>query len=373
MAEYTTDILVLGGGIAGMETAATLADLDLDVVLLERKEGLGGQAAHWACMATDECARCSACLIEDSISRVLNHNGIRILTHGEVTGLSGSSGNFKVSILPAPGSLSGMHDRRCRIVSENVTINAKATVLATGFEPFDPKNHRLLGYGHLPEVMTTKDLDDFLLKDDLDTMLPEDSAKNKIAFIQCVGSRDRKRGREYCSQFCCKTSIRLVNRLKYLRPDLDITIYYIDLQIMGKEFRTFFEQSKRNVRFLQGVPAEVRPGGELDRVRVVGIDPKTGLGVEEEYNRIVLAVGMAPATRNNALIRKFGLNVNEFGFVESAMEKGVIRTSIPGVYLAGACAGPADIQASRLQAMAAAWRIATNINARRQESAGIAV
>ncbi len=361
MADTNQHVVVIGGGIAGMETAASLADLGLKVALVERSETLGGQAAHWACMATTSCAKCSACLIEDSISRTSLHPGIQVYTHAEITEIRKENGHYEMDLVPARGSMKERNTHPDWPVKTPTTVQGNSVVLATGFEPFDPKNQRLLGYGHLPEVTTTKDLDDILKRDDLDAFLPKSENANRVAFIQCVGSRDRKNGREYCSQFCCKTSIRLVNRMKHLRPELDVTIYYIDLQIMGKEFRSFYEDTKKNVRFLQGVPAEVRPGSEVGSVKLVGIDPKTGLGMVEEYNRVVLAVGMAPDIRNQKLIDGFGLETNEFGFFASKDDSGLITTQTPGVYLAGACAGPSDIQQSRLQAMAAARRIAAGL------------
>ena len=361
MAELKPNVVVIGGGIAGMETAASLAEMGLSVLIVEREDKLGGQAAQWACMATDACAKCSACLIEDTIARVSDNANIQVLTHAELVGVERKDDVTTLQLQPSRGSVKERSGHVQWPLTEDVVVETQAVVLATGFEPFDPKEHRLLSYGHLPEVVTTKDLDECLHEDALEKFLPEDDSLNRIAFVQCVGSRDRKLGREYCSQFCCKTSIRLVNRLKHLKPNLDITIYYIDLQIMGKEFRSFYQKTLKNVRFLQGVPAEVRPGSEVNHVKLVGTDPKTGLGMVEEYNRVVLAVGMMPDVRNARLVEMFGIETNEYGFFTPAETNGDGQPVAPGVYLAGACTGPADIQVSRLQAMAAVKRIALDL------------
>ena len=84
MAELKPNVVVIGGGIAGMETAASLAEMGMKVLIVEREDKLGGQASQWACMATDACAKCSACLIEDTITRVSDNANIQILTHAEL-------------------------------------------------------------------------------------------------------------------------------------------------------------------------------------------------------------------------------------------------------------------------------------------------
>ena len=360
MHEFSSDVVVVGGGIAGMEAAASLADIGFSVALIDRSERLGGQAGSYACKATTSCAKCSACLIEDTISRVLENTHIRVLSNAEVEMASGEVGSFQVKLKLAQDKVEQETADKFSLL-EPASLSAKAVILATGFDVFDAKGHGLLAYGQLPEVLTTRDLDDLLKEDDLDKFLPAANGANRVAFVQCVGSRDRKNGREYCSQICCKNSIRLANRLKHLNPDLDITIYYIDLQIMGKEFRTFHRDTSDKIRFLQGVPAEIRQGSEAGSVKLVGIDPDTGLGKEEEYNKVVLSVGMVGDSRNDGLIEQLGLRKNEFGFIATRLDTGMIATDVPGVYLAGACAGPSDIQNSRLQAMTAAKRIALDL------------
>ena len=230
---------------------------------------------------------------------------------------------------------------------------AGSVVLATGFEPYGAAANPLLGYGILPGVVTTRDLDRMLRVDDLAQFLPERSEPWRVAFIQCVGSRDRKANRGYCSQFCCRTTIRLAKRVAYLRPGTDIAVFYIDLQVMSKEFAAFYREAGDVMRFVQGVPAEIG-SGEGGSLRVYSPAPGESGVVGREFDRAVLAVGMTPSPAQADLARVFGLELNEFGFFR-APEPGLpVLAGRPGVFLAGGCAGPADIQGSRKQALAAA-------------------
>ncbi len=361
MAEWNADIVVVGGGVAGMEAAGSLADLGHAVTLIERDEHLGGNASGWACMATTACAKCSTCLVEDSIARVGAHPKVKVLTHAELDGVERKAEGFSLSVRPVRGTMKARCGHLDWSIEDARTIDCRKVVLATGFRVFEARDQRLLGFGHLPEVFTTQSLDEVLKEDDLSQFIPEGMEKPRVAFIQCVGSRDRAKGREYCSQVCCKISIRLARKLLHLCPDAEITLYYIDLQLMGKEFRSFYQEASKKVNFVQGVPAEVRVGSEEGLVKVVGVSPETGLGEVAEYNRVVLSVGLAPESRNDALHERFGVKKNEFGFL-AGMEDGPDFLGAPDVYLAGTCAGPTDIPTSRLQAMAVARRVSESLN-----------
>jgi len=241
------------------------------------------------------------------------------------------------------------------------TVPCQAVVLATGFDPYDPTDNLLLGYGHFDDVITTRDLDDILREDDLSGFAPEDDTPLRVAFIQCVGSRDRKSGREYCSQFCCRTTIRLVQRLRYLRPNVEATVFYIDLQIMSKEFGTFYDRAREEVRFIQGVPAEVCPGEAEGTLRVYSVAPGADRTEAFEFDRVVLAIGLVPTDSHHSLAEAMRLDLNEFGYFAGRGPDTAVEASRPGVLLAGACSGPTDIQGSRRQALAVAGLLAQRL------------
>jgi heterodisulfide reductase subunit A len=355
-------VIVVGGGIAGMTVAGAAANLGIGVTLVEKDHRLGGHAANWACMATDECARCSACLVQEQISQVSAHPGIEILLGSRLAACQEEAGGFRVTLEPGPPADNLRPPWRDWILSEGRTVSGQAVVLATGFEPYDPSDNPLLGYGHFPGVVTTGELDRMLREDDLAGFAPQRDAPLKVAFIQCVGSRDRKSGRPYCSQFCCRTTIRLVQRVKYLRPEVEATVFYIDLQIMSKEFGTFYRRARDQVRFIQGVPAEVCPGETEGTIRVYSVAPGGDRTEAFEFDRVVLAIGLTPTESHRALAETLGLELNDFGYFAGVDPDRSLESTRPGILLAGACGGPADIQASRKQAMAVAGLLARRLD-----------
>jgi len=357
-------VAVVGGGIAGLTAAEALADVGASVLLVERQHSLGGHAAEWACMATDECAKCSACTVQSKIQAVARHGNIQVIAGSQVVSASGREGDFRLALDPSETRSGHAPCRPDWVPGRSQEIFCDCVVLATGFKEYDAGLNPLLGYKRLSGVLTTRDVDQYLLQDNLDSFLPPGDQKVRIGFIQCVGSRDRKSNREYCSQFCCRTSIRLIRRLQYLRPSLQATIFYIDLQTMSKEFHSFYERAKESVEFIQGVPAEVCPGEGADELRVFCVKPGADRAEAVDFDRVVLAVGVTPGTNQQELARIFDLELNEFGFFNSSGESPGLTTSRPGIFVAGACAGPADIQGSRKQALAVAARI---VNSARRE------
>lgn len=366
MRDNHSNLIVVGGGIAGMTVAGAAADLGMSVTLVERDGRLGGHAANWACMATDECARCSACLVQEQISRISAHPAIEIVLGARIAECEGGFRDFRMTLDPEPVADNPRPPWREWVLSERRTVPCQAAVLATGFEPYDPSDNPLLGYGHFDGVLTTQDLDDLLRQDNLAGFAPDGDTPLRVAFIQCVGSRDRKSGREYCSQFCCRTTIRLVQRLKYLRPAVEATVFYIDLQIMSKEFGAFYDRVHDEVRFIQGVPAEVCRGETDGTLRVYSIAPDTDRAKAFEFDRVVLAIGLVPAISQRSLAQVMGLDLNDFGYFAKAGLDKPLEASRPGVFLAGACSGPCNIQGSRKQAMAVAGLLARRLGVDRR-------
>ena len=105
MKSGSQDVVVVGSGIAGLRTATALADMGLPVTLVERAQRPGGHAAEWACMATDACAKCSACLVQDQIGKAIRHPQIRVVLGAEVSSIAGAVGDYRVALVPAGGAV----------------------------------------------------------------------------------------------------------------------------------------------------------------------------------------------------------------------------------------------------------------------------
>lgn len=363
MKSGSQDVVVVGSGIAGLRTATALADMGLPVTLVERAQRPGGHAAEWACMATDACAKCSACLVQDQIGKAIRHPQIRVVLGAEVSSIAGAVGDYRVALVPAGGAVGQRLAWPELQLAEPREIAGSAVVMATGFDTYSAAASPMLGYGRLEGVTTTQDLDGALREDSLASFLPEASDSVRLAFIQCVGSRDRQSGHQYCSQFCCRTTIRLARRLRHLRPELEISVFYIDLQVMSKEFGAFYQQARdEGIHFLQGVPAEIVPGEERP-LRVFSVPPGSAQAVALEFDRVVLAVGLAPTTSHPALAEAMGIQLNKLGYFPANGSGSAKTNGNSGIFFVGGCAGPTDIQGSCKQALAVATQVAGVVRA----------
>ncbi len=367
--EPTRPVLVLGAGIAGMTVADELAKNRVPVLLLERETRIGGHAARWACMATERCQKCSACLVSDVKARVLESPLVEVRTCGRLEEFSGAGETIRVRVLPVNGrgpSTDGAGNKSDgRPIQLEETWEADAVFVATGFETFPAEEKPMLRYKELDRVITTEDLDRAMRQDRLGSLPGGQEEAARIAFLQCVGSRDREAGRDYCSQVCCKTSLRLAGRLLHEKPDWGVTLFYIDLQVFGKGFRTFYRSLRDRIRLVQGVPGEVLLADD-GRVALVFEEVKSGRLVTESFDLVVLAVGMVPAADAAELSSRLGIPLERHGFFERARGRQGLR-----IYTVGACEGPVDIPGARRQAQEAVGHyLASRMGTVRERSSG---
>jgi heterodisulfide reductase subunit A len=306
-----------------MAAARTLADRNIQVHLVEAAGRLGGNAASWACMATDECRHCGACLADDMINQTLCHANISVHLSTTLDRLEKTGDGFTAHL------------------TSGDTVTAAGIILATGFTPFDPSVLSSLQFGRNDRVITTARLNQMLKQETLTGFLGN-TAQPKIAFIQCVGSRNRKLDRDFCSQVCCKISLRHSDKLLHLLPEADITLFHMDLQTIGKETRCLAADLSTRISLAQGVPAEILTEPDTDRPRVVVEDPHSGTRIARSFDLVVLSVGMSPSEGLNRMAGQLNVHPNHWGFFNTS------DTSLsPGIHVAGCAKGPRDILGSR--------------------------
>ncbi len=339
--------VILGAGIAGLTTARLLSLNGFEVTVVEHSSKLGGHVANWSCKATSECQVCHCCSLSDLISSI-EDLPVKILTGHELVSVAkDSTGRLtKVAL---------------REISSGSTpeLRADALALATGFEMFNASEKLLWRYGQLEGVITLADLDALMIEN----RFPDSQnvvEKLRIAFFQCVGSRDKSVGANYCSQYCCKAALRAALKIISERPDYDVTIFYIDLQVAGKYASELLRKAREaGIRLAQGVPGEIL-GEDTGKLSVVF--EKDGLNVREEFDRIVLSVGQRPSSSSATLAQITGVGLDEFGYFRKLGELERFRTTVDGIYVAGACSGPMDIETTMLAASAVASDIIRNFS-----------
>jgi len=250
---------------------------------------------------------------------------------------------------------------------EQFDVEVGAIILAPGFDAFDAKIKGEFGFGHYPNVITGLQFERMLSASGptLGALRrPSDQKKpRRIAFIQCVGSRDSTCGNDYCSSVCCMASTKQAILVKDHEPDVDVAIFYIDLRAFGKDFDRFCDRARKmGVRYVRAIPSRMFPMPGADTLRVAYVDAAGPAGdlsqpalkrVEEEFDLVVLATGLEPSERLLKQAGRLGVELNEWAFAATD-RLAPMRASVPGIFVAGAFEEPKDIPDSVVQASGAA-------------------
>jgi heterodisulfide reductase subunit A len=230
-----------------------------------------------------------------------------------------------------------------------------AIILATGFDPFDPKGKPEFGYGVYPNVLHGLELERLCSASGPTggEILIQGKKPKEVVLVHCVGSRDKTVGNEYCSRVCCMYTAKQAHLLRDKIPDARITILYMDVRAFGKGFEEFYERvQKEEILYRRGNPSEVyRKNGKLV---VRGEDTLLGEAFELEADLVVLASGLVPRKEDNILKDIVGLDKSPDGFYAEAPGLDPVVTAIEGIFLAGCCQGPKDIPDTVAQASGAA-------------------
>jgi heterodisulfide reductase subunit A-like polyferredoxin len=241
---------------------------------------------------------------------------------------------------------------------EVVDIDVGAVVLAPGFEPFDATIKPEYGYGRIQNVVTSMQFERILSASGPyqgQVRRPSDGKHPvKIAWIQCVGSRDETCGRDYCSSVCCMYATKEAIIAKEHASEIQPTIFYIDVRAHGKGFERYYESAKNRfgVRYVKGIISGVK---ELQKsknlvLEYTGEDDKK---VQEEFDMVVLSVGIVPSASTKDLAQKLAIDIDRFGFCKTEELRPNI-SSRDGIYVAGTFDAPMDIPESVMHASSAA-------------------
>ncbi|MHC4403416.1 MAG: FAD-dependent oxidoreductase [Planctomycetota bacterium] len=247
-----------------------------------------------------------------------------------------------------------LHD----MVPEEVALDVGAVLLAPGFEPFDPLRRGEYGYGEYPNVITSLEFERILSASGPyqgHVLRPSDRTEPKrVAWIQCVGSRDVQSGNDYCSSVCCMYAVKEAIMAVDHVPGLEATIFYNDIRAYGKGFETYYEGSKKNygVEYKRGIISTVKQKQKTKNLALTYV-AENGEVSEEEFDLVVLSIGLRPSGSTTRLAETVGVELDRFGFCRSeAFDPG--RTSKDGVFVAGAFAAPMDIPETVMTASGAA-------------------
>jgi heterodisulfide reductase subunit A len=335
-------VVVLGSGITGLAAAEKLAHWSIDVSVIEKSTHIGGHAVQYACKATQTCVKCGACLVQQQLQRTLQNPAVDFYTGTEVCRVT-REGPFGVELEKRP---SGQ--------KQPIKLQADAILLATGFQPFNPLD-KPFGYGRFANVVTNLELER-LLREPSELSRPSDNRPvQRVAFIQCVGSRDTSLGHRWCSQVCCGSALRMAQLIQYRRPQTEVGFFYIDVQSVGKDFQAFTQQCRQTIKMVRAIPGEILATPEQD-LKMVYFDPQSRKPEERIFDMVVLSIGMLPAADNRGLSEILRIELTADGFFEGG-------DSSRGVFSAGTANGPMSIAECIGSAGRAAWKILNHLDA----------
>jgi heterodisulfide reductase subunit A len=329
--------LVVGGGIAGMTSALSLANQGHEIHLVEKDTDLGGTARriHYTLEGLDAQA-----YLRDLVRKVYQHPLIHVYTDATITGATGYVGNFVTKVKSDRG------------VTE---IKHGATVIAIGADEYKPTEYL---YGEDDRVMTNLELEKQITKGDEKVINAE-----SLVMIQCVGCRNEDRN--YCSRICCSESIKNALKLKEINPKMDIYILFRDMRTYGFSEDYYREAADKDVKFIRYEPQDkpqveaVKEGGK-SILRVTLPDYILGMKLEIDVDIIALAAAIIPSAGSKEVSQLFKVPLGPDGFFQEAHVKlRPVEFGADGVYLCGMAHYPKHIPEAINQAYGAAGRALT--------------
>ncbi len=398
-------VLVIGAGIAGLTASQELAQMGVHVLLIERRPFIGGHAANFTCKATDRCAKCNYCLVQARLKETSTDNRFELRLRTEVGAIERNGRMFQVSfrsgpkfidpekctdcglcyekcpkgaIITAPSphlhpfyaidpskctDLQDKEKQSCQSVCPEGAIDfdekehigsrqVDGVLLATGYEPFDPGEIKRFNFQQFKNVVTEMDLER-ILRLQGDVYRPSDNAPpESIAFVQCVGSRDPPLNHDYCSRVCCGYALRMALRIIHFHPQIQITLFYMDIQNFGKDFQRYYEEARNSIRLIRGLPGDFYPARN-DTVSLSFYDEDTRRTITNDFDMVILSVGITPSASHGFFKDRLGLSLNGDGFLaapEQAQDK--------GIFVAGSAEGPMNVSESITHGKRAALEMA---------------
>jgi heterodisulfide reductase subunit A len=242
---------------------------------------------------------------------------------------------------------------------EVIGINVGSIILSPGFDEYDAKKKSEYGYGRYENVVTSIEFERILSASgpfEGHVLRPGDKKEAKrIAFIQCVGSRDPHAGQGYCSSVCCTYAIKeAIIAKEHSENGLETTIFCMDIRTFGKGFEAYYERAKNEygVRFVRAGVSNIDEASGTKNP-IVHYESEAGEIKQEEFDMVILSVGLVPKDGTAQLAKKLRVNLNEYGFCRTS-EFMPVDTIRDGIYVCGAFAGPKDIPETVTQASGAA-------------------
>lgn len=328
-------VLIIGGGPAGIEAANSLANQGVKVTLIEKSEDEGGNIRNWVKLFPDFS---NAEDVRANFRNILKNENINFISNTEISSLFRDGNNW----VAKNGS--------------DKIFKADAALLTTGFEVFDAKRKEELGYGIYDNVITSVDFEQMYKSGKITTA--EGKVPERIAFLNCVGSRDEKVGNHYCSRVCCINAVKQAIEFKELVPNAKAFCFYMDMRMAGQFYEELYRKSqeKYGVTYIRGRISEAAATMD-NRIQIKAEDTLSALPMKMTVDMLVLMVGIESSLSTTELSRQNDV-LGLYGFSKS---KGLYGndnlTNREGLFLAGTCKRPLTLPETFADARSAAVEI----------------
>ncbi|MEM1578473.1 MAG: FAD-dependent oxidoreductase, partial [Archaeoglobaceae archaeon] len=406
-------VLVVGGGISGIQASLDLAESGLKVYLVEKLPAIGGRMSQLD--KTFPTNDCSMCILSPKLNEVARHENIEIINNAEIVSVEGSAGNFKVKVKKRPLYVDRKKCTGCGVCAtlcpvsaideynesmsfrsaiflrypqavpkvfaidkskcigcgicynacvakavdynqkeEIVELKVSSIILAPGGKLFDARRRGEYGYGIYKNVITSIQFERLLSATgpfEGHVYRSDGKVPKKIAILQCVGSRDEKTN-PYCSSVCCTYATKHAIIAKEHIPDAEIHIFAMDVRTFGKGFEEYANRAKNEYGVIYHKARVANIMEKKDGNLIIKYE-KDGRSYEEEFDLVVLSVGFEAGDELRKYSEIFGIDLNEFGFVLTN-SFAPVETSRPGIFVAGVASEPRDIPESVAMASASA-------------------
>jgi heterodisulfide reductase subunit A len=400
------EILIVGGGIAGITAALELGYLGYKVHLVERKPSIGGNMAKLTkVFPTLDCAQC---ILTPRMAEVGRNPNVALYTYSEVKEVSGRPGNYDVKVFMKPRGVDVQKCRSCGVCAKvcpvscpdefneglsqrkaayiefpqavpsayeidfktctkcgkceqlcpakaisladqgcTVDLHVGGIIMATGYQLYDAKKLETYGYGNYKDVITMMDLERLVSATGPTggyVKRADGSDVKKIAIVLCAGSRD-KNHIPYCSRICCMYALKQAFVLKKMLG-IDVTIYYTDIRATGKGYEDlYWRDEEAGINFIRGKVAEVYKDNNTGKLVAVAEDTMTGETTEDQFDTIALATPMVPPEGLKELAEKMKVSIGEDGFITEKHPKlDPVDSLVTGIFACGCALSPKDVR-----------------------------
>ncbi len=338
--EVSPDVLVIGGGIAGIKASQLLAAPDRKVYLVEKTSSLGGKVKNFSKLFTN--MESGLDLIAQELQSLVENENIEVLTDSEVEQILGFLGNFEAKVVK-------------KVEDKELNFNVGAVILATGFDLFDPKGLPQYGYGKLDNIYTSLEFEEMNIPDGPTggkILLKNGKPPESVAIIHCVGREEK----DYCSKVCCLYSLKFDRMLKSQLPAVKVSHLYSDLCIPGKSFQKFYEDTRKmEIEFVRSSRIEVTGNGKGTTIKY---ETETGSKGDLAADMVILIPAMESSSDAQKFAEMLKIPQDEKGFLaEEHQLLGPVASAVEGVFVIGCAQGPQSISESIVQAEAAAGKI----------------